>query len=62
MGYASLAIGTGIELMNRGTKIPPPVHARIMEMSLYENAAPFGAAANTLLPKAKRDNVAVTTC
>ena len=55
MGYASLAIGTGIELMNRGTKIPPPVHARIMEMSLYENAAPFGAAANTLLPSAKRD-------
>ena len=50
IGYASLAIGTGIELMNNGTNIPPPVQAKIMETSLYENDAFFGAAANTLLP------------
>lgn len=50
IGYASFAKGTGIALMNSGTRIPPPVHARIIETSLYENAAPFGAAANTLLP------------
>ena len=36
--------------MKSGTRIPPPVHARIIETSLYENADPFGAAANTLLP------------
>jgi len=36
--------------MNNGTRIPPPVHVRIIDTSLYENAAPFGAAANTLLP------------
>jgi hypothetical protein len=49
IGYASFAMGTGMELIKRGTRIPPPVHARIMETNLYETET-FGLAANTLLP------------
>lgn len=37
-------------LMKSGTRIPPPVHARIIETSLYETEDPLGAAAKTLLP------------
>jgi hypothetical protein len=49
IGYASFAMGTGMELIKRGTRMPPPVHARIMDTSLYETET-FGLAANTLLP------------
>jgi len=42
-------MGTGMELIKRGTRIPPPVHARIMETNLNETET-FGLAANTLLP------------
>jgi len=34
MGYASFANGTGILFKKIGTRIPPPVHAKSMEMSL----------------------------
>ena len=47
---ASLANGTGILFINMGTKIPPPVHMKIMLMNLYAVDVPL-ADAYTLFPE-----------
>jgi len=40
-----------MELMKSGTRIPPPVHARIMDTNLYEaEIFLLAVAAKTLLP------------
>jgi hypothetical protein len=49
-GYESVDRGTGIELIRMGTMIPPPVHAMIMEMNLYEKGAFGPIALKTLQP------------
>merc|ERR1712232_715092 len=48
--YASCAIGTGMELIKMGTKMPPPVHRKIIEINLKESDAREEKVGNNLAP------------
>ena len=44
-------------LIKIGTKIPPPVHAKIMLMNLYDVEASAGAALNTFIPLFQNERI-----